>query len=80
MDKEIVTQYMIFRKFELVGKTQQWAVLNKSGGYPLGRILFYYAWRQYIFQPATDTEFNCSCLDTISGFLKRLNAEQRNGS
>lgn len=65
--------------FELIGqkpKTQSWAVVNKSSDNELGVIEWYYAWRQYVFYPMSDTLYNNGCLETITEFLTKLNKEK----
>ncbi len=70
-------QYIQFEIRSDTGKTQSWAVINKSGFYSLGLITWYAVWRQYIFQPTENSEYNATCLDAISAFIKRLNGEHR---
>lgn len=65
--------------FELIGqkpKTQSWAVVNKNSDKELGVIEWYYAWRQYIFQPVEGSIYNNGCLNTIIEFINRLNKEK----
>jgi hypothetical protein len=47
--------------------------INTKTDNPLGSVEYYYGWRQYVFVPVNNTEFNNSCLNTISGFLTQLN-------
>lgn len=69
------TKYMTFRLSTLKsGLHEAWDILNKSGGYLLGEIFWYPAWRQFIFRPCPATEFNKSCLTEIVGVLSVLNA------
>jgi hypothetical protein len=70
-------KYIWFELLEDTGKTQSWSVVNKSGGYQLGLILWYNGWRQYVLRPIENTEYNDTCLDTINAFMKRLNKEHR---
>lgn len=68
------TKYMTFRLATLKsGQKQTWDVLNKAGNYLLGELLWYAAWRQYVFRPCLNTEFNKSCLDDIAEVLEALN-------
>lgn len=59
------------------GKTQTWNVINKTYGTLLGIISWYSSWRQYTFIPSEGTEYNNTCLDTITNFLTRLNKVKR---
>ena len=52
------------------GKTHMWRVMNRSGGYPLGLIVYRPGWRQYVFEPDEATEYSAGCLDDISAFMK----------
>ena len=70
-------KYIYFELLEDTGKTQIWIVVNKTHGTNLGYISWYGAWRQYTFHPADCTEFNNTCLVTITTFLNRLNKERR---
>lgn len=70
-------KYIWFELMEDTGKTQTWGVVNKSGGYRLGQILWYNGWRQYVFCPDENTDYNNTCLETIMNFLTRLNREKR---
>ena len=68
-----------FIQFELIeqkGKTQTWVVVNKTSRAILADIKWYGGWHQHVFRPAELTEYNDTCLDVISGFLKRLNKEK----
>ncbi len=59
------------------GKTKRWLIRNKRSGAVLGSVGWYGSWRQYVFEPQShaDLAFSADCLDDISGFLKRANAE-----
>ena len=70
-------KYIQFEMLEDTGKTQTWMVVNKTYGTNLGNISWYSAWRQYTFQPAQETEFNNTCLITITEFINRLNKTHR---
>lgn len=70
-------KYIWFELLEDTGKTQTWSVVNKSSGYQIGLVIWYNGWRQYVFRPIENTEYNSTCLDTISDFIKRLNKEHR---
>lgn len=69
-------QYKYFEIIELpksrTRKTPIYAVVNKSGGYEIGRIRWYGSWRQYCFFPAENTVWNDGCLQDILGFLAEM--------
>ena len=70
-------KYIWFELLVSFEKTQSWAVVNKSGGYHLGVILWYSGWRQYVFRSNENMEYNNSCLETITKFLTRLNTDKK---
>jgi len=70
-------QYICFKLLGDTGKTQSWAVMNKSSHRAIGHISWYGGWRQYTFQPYRNTEYNNACLDAISVFLTKLNSYKR---
>ena len=79
MEDRIRTKYMTFVKVGQKPKTSEWHVVNNESGYVLGRIRWWGAWRQYVYETA-DAMYNNGCLDTISQFLTQLNNEQRSPS
>ena len=70
-------KYIHFELWGDTGKTQLWRVINKSGCYQLGLITWFGSWRQYVFQPVENTEYNNTCLITITNFINHLNKEKR---
>ncbi len=76
MNLPLVTKYMTFRLMEQKAKTVVLEVVNNTGDYSLGFIEWYGPWRQYVFQPASNTEFNAGCLSTITAVLNQLKQEQ----
>lgn len=58
-------------------KTHRWDIYGVRRGELLGSIAWFGRWRQYTFNPASDTTFNHSCLTDIAEFLKNMNKEQR---
>ena len=52
-------------KFTETGKTYILGVYSKSGGYLLGTIKWWGAWRQYVFAPEPEMVFNKECLTDI---------------
>ena len=59
-------------------KTDIWEIitLDKEN---LGLIKFSGAWRQFIFEPSSNTIWNYSCLEQVSKFLVEQNNKWRNG-
>ena len=48
-----------------------WMVRGK-GDAVLGYVEWYAPWRQYVFQPARDTEFSSDCLRAVTSFMGAL--------
>ena len=57
-------------------KTREWDVLTNSNA-TLGIVRWLGAWRQYVFAPDFETEFNRDCLIDLANFLRRVNDEHR---
>jgi len=53
-------------------KTKIYLVHSRYDGFILGRIAWYGGWRQYVFQPDTDTIWSDDCLQELTDFLKQL--------
>jgi hypothetical protein len=70
-------KYICFDLLADTGTIQIWKVINKTGNYSLGDIGWFEGWRQYVFRPNPNCEFNNTCLNTIEHFLSRLNVEKR---
>lgn len=64
------SQYLYFDEVPCSTKTKKWDIISKSGGYPLGRIKWYGAWRQYCFFPDIGTIWNKGCLEDINRFIE----------
>ncbi len=59
-------------------KTHWWLIQSKGeGGSALGEVHWYNSWRQYVFAPLSDTEYNAGCLADIEKFLKEVNEQAR---
>mgnify|MGYP001574837802 FL=1 len=66
--------------FQLAGQTAKttiWKVISKKHADVLGKIHWYFNWRQYVFEPESETIFNASCLAELATVLKELNTLQR---
>jgi hypothetical protein len=55
----------------------RYEVINKRGDYVLGDIYYFSGWRQYIFAPYEDSEYNSECLSTIVSWLNELNKKSK---
>jgi hypothetical protein len=52
-------------------KTKQWTVVTVSlPTQTLGIVHWYPRWRQYVFEPYTDTVYSSGCLADVERFLK----------
>jgi len=69
--------YITFVKISQTDKTEVYAVRSVKHGFNLGVIRFYFGWRQYVFEPETQSIWNNLCLDAVSEFLKKLNKEHK---
>ena len=79
LDREaphIDSEYMIVTPRRKLPKTWVYLVSSKNHGSTLGHILWFAHWRQYAFQPETDTTFSKGCLNDISTFIQMLMDER----
>jgi len=51
--------------------------VSNNSGEELGHIAWCNPWRQYCFYPTFETQFNNTCLQTISSYLTKLNIEHK---
>ncbi len=72
-----MSKYLKFKQIPYEGKTKRFEIISKNHGNVLGRIIWYGAWRQYIFLPADLTIWNKDCLKDIQDFIQNL-MEERN--
>lgn len=54
-----------------------WCCKNKKHGDMLGTISYCNAWKLFVFQPPSGTEFSADCLRDIADFLEQLNKEKK---
>jgi hypothetical protein len=59
-------------------KTDIFQVVAKQGGFILGDIKWYGAWRRYCFFVAASTIFEQDCLRNIASFCEQRTQEHRN--
>ena len=71
-----MTSYVKFELAEKKPKTEVYNVLSKAEGNLLGRIFWYWAWRQYVFEPNQNTIWSRGCQSEVTAFLNEL-MEQR---
>jgi len=64
--------YVRFELLEKKKKTNVYLVVSKSSGASLGRIRWYFAWRQYVFEPFAETVWSRGCMEEVREFIKEL--------
>lgn len=64
-----MSKYLEFKKNE-IGIT---TIISKRQKAPLGEIVFHHGWKQYVFEPISNTIFNDTCLMDITEQIKHLN-------
>lgn len=58
-------------------KTNQYDVHAKADNFKLGEIKWFSRWRKYVFEPASQTAYEATCLRDISQFLEEETAARR---
>ena len=73
-------EYLIFKGKVIEGrKTPVYFIYSKQDlDFELGKILFYPAWRKFVFEPANETLFDTKCLADIQEMLGIATSEWRN--
>ena len=56
--------------------TLHWEIVDRSGGF-LGVVAWYTKWRQYCFEPNTQTVFSMGCMLDLADFVRRVNKEHK---
>ena len=56
------------RKMDSVRGYKLWDILSRDD-FVLGKVCWYMPWRQYVFEPASSTSFNATCLTELRTFL-----------
>lgn len=54
-----------------------WFCKNNKSGAILGRVEWYYPWKQYIFEPSGSALFSADCLADIQHFMGQLAQERK---
>jgi len=70
-----MSKYLEFKKAGFASE-KRITVLSKKQKSPLGEIVFYQLWKQYIFEPISNAIFNDECLMDISSYITILNKEK----
>lgn len=65
-------RYLMFVVVEHKPKTEVYAVISKSDGSTLGRILWWAQWRQYVWEPTLKTVWSRGCLQQVYEFIEKL--------
>ncbi len=59
-------------------KTDKWVVYSTYTGEPLGEIVWYSAWRRYVYQTEKPLVMDAGCLEDIAEFLNAKMDKWRN--
>jgi len=70
--------YVDFELVEQKPKTDVYRVFARSSLETLGRIYWYFGWRQYVFEPEGETVWSRGCLKEVMGFIGNLMTEWKN--
>lgn len=81
-------KHLNFPEIETKKKTSVFGVLSTHDESYLGKVFWYGAWRQYVFEPDKGAEydeyaatiFSWDCLAELSAFIKNLMDERREDS
>jgi hypothetical protein len=71
-----MSEYLEFKIIRELPKTKLFSVMSKSSGEVLGRIGWYPQWRQYVFNPCSETIYSAGCLKDIKDFIDKLAYER----
>lgn len=72
------SEYLRFRKHERPEwKTYEVIVEKKEHFNTLGRLVYHAGWRQYVFEPDSDTIYSLGCMQDIENTLRLLNLVQQ---
>jgi len=65
---------MSYVSFEIEEKKQKTSVYRvvSNEGTVLGRIFWKWTWRQYVFEPSSNTVWSRSCMREVQNFLRKL--------
>lgn len=70
-----MSKYLKFERHEVVPEISD--VISKRQKQCLGTILYYPPWKQYVFEPISNTIFNDECLKDIFAEIAELNQLMR---
>ena len=68
-------KYIKFIKFQTKEHVKHDIYICLTNGKPesmLGKVEYYYPWKQYVFEPNEFAVFSSDCLDDISHFISQL--------
>ena len=71
--------YIEFKIIERKPRTFVYSVRNVKHGEELGRVFWYGAWRQYVFESMQGAVWSCECLKKVADFLTSINKNHREG-
>ena len=74
---DFVGKYINIKQTGILPRTLVWSVFAKEGGYLVGTIKWYGAWRKYAFLPQPNTVFEEVCLAEIGQFIAARTAAHR---
>ena len=72
-------RWIAFNRIEPIAgqKTEIWHVVTTRGDDLLGRVIWFWKWRKYVFAPQYGTVYEQDCLRDIAAFVDARTAEQR---
>jgi len=65
-------KYLAFILVDKKAKTNVYLVKSKSDNYLLGKIYWYFPWRQYIFDSYSNNIWSRGCLKQVMDFIEEL--------
>jgi hypothetical protein len=77
MTGRVEGKWLLFQEEEPKPKTKVWSVYSKSTRTLLGQIFYHAPWRNYVFGPVARIIFDKNCMQEITDFIAKANAEQR---
>lgn len=74
--RQSIGKYLEVEDIGAIQNASGWHIYNTRNVY-LGSVSWYRTWRQFVFAPASNTEYSAGCLDDISKFIKEKNRARR---
>ena len=72
-DNRVTFKYINFDLFETKGKTNIYICHNNKNQGLLGRVKWFFEWKQYCFFPDNHIVISSSCLHDIKDFVETVN-------